>query len=768
MQQEAQRVATSHLASQQVHPFIAAAPRSNAVAPAVSHEVFGFALASSLTDPNFGDSSWNYSLLSTVAFFGLHVNDDGTFASDSGSTVWNSSQLTDLLTRVHTAGGKIVLTIIEQDFGSGTPHMCSALSQPHYTTTVTNTVSEVKAKGVDGVNIDYEGLNGSCGTADSSYARHQLTAFVAALRAGLGASSYLSIDTYASSAGDPAGFFDVGGLNASVDSFMVMAYDLEYSNWSHSPPGCSSFCLGPTAPLSGYFWNDTSTASQYTSVVAGSKVILGIPYYGRKSCVSGPTPNQYPTSAVQADTYLDATSESASNLVQPGSYTTHRDGNDPSGNERWDTWVNTQLNCQREFYWDDTASLAHKYALVNTDNLRGIGIWTLNYGGGSPELWCLINNSFAPGSGAYSGAPAITDAEPMSGRAVGGTSVTLTGCNFTGATAVNFGSTPAASFTVVSATQIKAVTPAHAQGLVTVSVTAPSGTSVPGSSDQFTYLFNGLYTLDAYGGLHGDDAPPIANQPYFGFNIARSAKPWTKASDGTVGFVLDGWGGLHPYGTPALQVGQAPYYPNFDIARDFVFLPDGTGGYELDGWGGIHPFSIGSNPLPPQPAQYPYFPGNDVAKKITILPNQSGGYVLDAYGGIHPWAVSGKPLPAQIAEYGYWYGQNIARDLWLAPGSTNTSASGYVLDAFGGFHPFWSNGAAAPAPIAQYGYWSGRDLARAMWFMPGATPSNASGYSLDAYGGIHPFTVNGQPLPAPIGQYGYWPGRDLAKSLWGA
>ncbi|HUZ35641.1 MAG TPA: hypothetical protein VMV17_04865, partial [Streptosporangiaceae bacterium] len=131
-----------------------------------SREVFGFGLASSLADPTYGYPTWDFSLLTTVAFFGLHVQDDGTFAADSGLTVWNSSQLTGLVTTAHGHGTKVVLTIILQDFSAGTPHMCAGLS--HGSTTIASTVAEVKAKGVDGVNVDYEGLNGSCGTADSS------------------------------------------------------------------------------------------------------------------------------------------------------------------------------------------------------------------------------------------------------------------------------------------------------------------------------------------------------------------------------------------------------------------------------------------------------------------------------------------------------------------------------------------------------------------------------------------------------------------------
>ena len=356
-------------------------------------EVFGFALASSLADPTVGYPSWDFSLLSTVAFFGLHINSDGTIAQDAGWTTWNSTQLTTLVSTAHAAGTRVVLTIVLQDFATGTPTMCSGLANA--STTVAATVAEVKAKGVDGVNVDYEGLNGACGTSDPNWARHTYTSFVTSLRSSLGSASYLSADTYAGAAADPVGFFDIAGLAPVVDSFFVMAYDLEYNNYSRPPTGCSSFCLGPTAPLGGYYYNDTTTASQYVSVAGNTKVILGVPYYGRKACVSSGSANQYPSSSVEADTYLDATGEATAAGVQPGSYVAHRDANDPTGQERWDTWFNTTLNCTRELYWDDAYSLGLKYDLVNSDALRGVGIWNLNYGGSAPELWAELRSHFA-------------------------------------------------------------------------------------------------------------------------------------------------------------------------------------------------------------------------------------------------------------------------------------------------------------------------------------------------------------------------------------
>ncbi|HET6766416.1 MAG TPA: IPT/TIG domain-containing protein, partial [Chitinophagaceae bacterium] len=76
--------------------------------------------------------------------------------------------------------------------------------------------------------------------------------------------------------------------------------------------------------------------------------------------------------------------------------------------------------------------------------------------------------------------PTITSFTPLSGGA--GTSITITGTNLTGATAVSFGGVAASSFTVNSATNIAAVVGAGASG--NVSVTTPGGTAI---SSGFTF-----------------------------------------------------------------------------------------------------------------------------------------------------------------------------------------------------------------------------------------------------------------------------------------
>jgi hypothetical protein len=84
-------------------------------------------------------------------------------------------------------------------------------------------------------------------------------------------------------------------------------------------------------------------------------------------------------------------------------------------------------------------------------------------------------------------APEVGNVAPAVGPPAGGTAVGIGGSNFIGATAVDFGSTPA-SFTVKSASKIEAIAPPGAEGTVDVTVTGPEGTSAVGRADRFSYV----------------------------------------------------------------------------------------------------------------------------------------------------------------------------------------------------------------------------------------------------------------------------------------
>jgi hypothetical protein len=91
----------------------------------------------------------------------------------------------------------------------------------------------------------------------------------------------------------------------------------------------------------------------------------------------------------------------------------------------------------------------------------------------------------------------VTGVSPTQGTTAGGTAVFITGSGYCNSvTAVHFGASPAQSINVLADTLIQAVSPAHAAGLVDVTVTNANGTSAISSADQYTFVapFPTVYT----------------------------------------------------------------------------------------------------------------------------------------------------------------------------------------------------------------------------------------------------------------------------------
>jgi hypothetical protein len=106
---------------------------------------------------------------------------------------------------------------------------------------------------------------------------------------------------------------------------------------------------------------------------------------------------------------------------------------------------------------------------------------TVTTAGGTSPVWTGDEFTY------QTPAPMVTSIAPSSGPVGGGTMVTITGSNFTGSTSVAFGTNAASSVTVMSATQIKAVSP-PGSGSVHVTVTTSAGTSTTSAADVFTYV----------------------------------------------------------------------------------------------------------------------------------------------------------------------------------------------------------------------------------------------------------------------------------------
>ena len=80
----------------------------------------------------------------------------------------------------------------------------------------------------------------------------------------------------------------------------------------------------------------------------------------------------------------------------------------------------------------------------------------------------------------------ISSVTPNSGATAGGTAITITGANLTGATSVTIGGVAATNVVVLSSTTITAVTPAGTVGAASVAVTTPGGTAT--ATNAFLYI----------------------------------------------------------------------------------------------------------------------------------------------------------------------------------------------------------------------------------------------------------------------------------------
>ena len=333
----------------------APAPPELSTAVLKPHEVFGFAPYWTLAT----SSGFDLTDLTTVAYFGVDAAGDGSLIqSDPGWNGYQSQALADLISRAHAAGDRVVLSVECFD----QPSLDRLTRDPAAQAKLAdNLIAATAAKAMDGLNIDFEGL----GSSD----RAGMVGLIRYLSSRVRAANQhwqLTVDTYAGSATDSNGFFDVASMAPAVDAFFVMAYDMYQS-------GVAS----PTAPLQGPGASDESAVEAYASVVPASKVILGVPFYGyqwqtssngpRAQATSGPVPISYgQLLSASLPIYWDAQGQVP--------WTAYQDGQ-----QQW-----------HEVYFDDPQSVALKAQAADYAHLLGVGIWALGMDGNDPAMMSAL------------------------------------------------------------------------------------------------------------------------------------------------------------------------------------------------------------------------------------------------------------------------------------------------------------------------------------------------------------------------------------------
>jgi hypothetical protein len=360
------------------------APPSVASAATSSHEVFGYAPYWSLSQ----QSSFPVGDFSTLAYFSVDVNPDGTVQeSGPGWEGYRSQALVNLVSRAHAAGDRVVLTAT--DFAQ--PSLDAITHDPDAGRVLgENLLSLVEAKHLDGVNLDFEG-NGS---ADQG-GLDRLVAGVGAVLRGANPNYQFTVSTYASSAGDPNGFYDIRGLARSVDGFFVMADDIDQGP-----------ATGPSA--GGGPYPDAMYVHQYVAAVGASKVILGLPLFGYDMTTTGPALGDAVTGSAQAVTDAQALA---------------------SGPTYWDAASDTAWTAYRaasqwhQVFFDNANTLSLKEQLAVRSGLLGVGAWALGMEGSDDSLLTVLDGGAPPSS-----VPPIGPSVPpgSGGSAPGGGGATTT------------------------------------------------------------------------------------------------------------------------------------------------------------------------------------------------------------------------------------------------------------------------------------------------------------------------------------------------------
>lgn len=262
-------------------------------------------------------------------------------------------------------------------------HICATLFSSHATflasstaqqTFINNIISLLQARGGNGVNIDFEGMAASNSAAFTTF----MTNLSSQLHAAIPGSE-LSVCLYAV---DWSAVFDIASLNAVVDIFVIMGYDYYWSG---------STTAGPEDPLynfqTSYNYTLTKSITYYLKQgMTQSKLLLGLPYYGREwetvgASAPSATTGNYTATKTFAVVKANANGYYSTPLWENASFSPYYSfvvaGND------------------RQCFCDDAYSMRKRFDIVNQRGIGGIGIWALGYDDGYTDYWDAISDKFS-------------------------------------------------------------------------------------------------------------------------------------------------------------------------------------------------------------------------------------------------------------------------------------------------------------------------------------------------------------------------------------
>jgi len=333
-------------------------------------------------------SSMRYDVLSTIAYFSVGADKAGNLAkrnSDGSLTTgwagWTSADMTRVISAAHAAHTRVVLTVSVFAWTTNNAAIQKAIlgSSTARSNLARQIAAAVRDRGADGVNLDFEPL--------ASGYESEFVALLKSVRSALNDVHSGYQLTY-----DTTGFPGNYPLEASVaagaaDAIFIMGYDYRTATSNYA---------GSIDPLAGPAYDLADTVRSFAGRVPPSRLILGVPWYGRAWSTVSDAVNAHTqdgakygySAAVNYDTAVDLAAQ----------YGRRWDGREVTP---W--FAYKRQNCTsafgcvtswRQVYYDDVTSLKARYDLVNRYGLRGAGIWALGYQGTRTEMWTALRDRF--------------------------------------------------------------------------------------------------------------------------------------------------------------------------------------------------------------------------------------------------------------------------------------------------------------------------------------------------------------------------------------
>lgn len=205
------------------------------------------------------------------------------------------------------------------------------------------------------------------------------------------------------------------------------------------------------------------------------------------------------------------------------------------------------------------------------------------------------------------------------------------------------------------------------------------------------------------------------------------------------GVLLEADGTLVAFGGTQIDQTGAMKWPGQDVARAVWVLADGSGGWTLDAHGDLRQFGKAW----PIDSGF-HKPASDVARSFVILDDLVSGYVLDKDGALHEFGKA-PPLVSGYDAKGLARGLDLHRTAGKVDG-------GWILDGYGGVHPFGAAGDLGGAPPKYDGY----DLWTSLHVVEGGA------YVVGRYGILEPV---GKPAGIPLKGFPDVKSQDVVRDV---